>query len=245
MQVEGIAETPIKYGVRKKFGMLLPSVNTIAEPQMSAMLPAGVSLHVSRLQLRDGRNALTMIDRLEEGASLVADAAVDRIIFHCTAVSMWSPEIVEEIARRVASVTPIPLTITSEAVVAALAALGASKIVLVTPYEQATNDREVRFLEHRGVTVLRERGLGFSNGLQMAAVEPAQWYRETVALRHPQAEAYFLSCTTIRSAEAIEALERELGRPVVTSNQAVVWRTLRDAGLADRVAGFGTLLRDL
>lgn len=243
--LEAARPPAINYGLRKRFGMLLPSVNTIAEPQINAMLPDGVSLHVSRLQLRDGRNVLTMIERLEEGASLVADAAVDRIIFHCTAVSMWSPEIVDEIARRIKSVTDIPIVITSEAVVGALAALAATKIVLLTPYEQETNDREVRFLQHRGIEVLRERGLGLSNGLRMAAVEPEQWYREALEMREPEAQAYFISCTTIRSADVIDALERELDRPVITSNQVVAWQALRSVGIDERVEGFGTLLRDL
>jgi maleate isomerase len=232
----------INYGLRAHLGMMLPSVNTIAEPQIAAMLPPGVSLHTTRLRLIES-NLLSMLERLEEAAGLIADAHVDRIIFHCTAVSMYSPEIVGEITRRVAAVTPIPLVITSEAIVAALRTLQASKIVLMTPYPQATNDREVRFLAHHGITVLRERGLGLE-GPQLASVEPDQWYREVMALRDPAAEAYFISCTAVRSADVIEALERDLGRPVITSNQGMLWGALRAAGIADRRAGFGRLLRD-
>jgi maleate isomerase len=239
------AITPaINYGWRARFGMMLPSVNTIAEPQMNAMLPAGVSLHATRLHLEGGGKQLSMLERLEEAAALLADARVDRIIFHCTAVSMWSPQIVEEIARRVASVTQIPLVITSEAVVEALRSLAASRIVLLSPYVQATNDREVRFLADRGIEVLRERGLGIVDGIGMAAVEPQRWYEEALRLRDPAADAYFLSCTTIRSADVIDALEREVARPVITSNQVVVWRTLRGAGIGDPIDGFGRLLRE-
>lgn len=236
-------ETPaINYGLRATLGMMLPSVNTIAEPQIAAMLPAGVSLHTTRLRLIES-NMLSMLDRLEEAVGLIADAHVDRIIFHCTAVSMHSPEIVGEITRRVAAVTSIPLVITSEAIVAALRALQASKIVLMTPYAPATNEREVRFLDHHGITVLRERGLGLE-GPQFAAVEPEQWYREVMALRDPQADAYFISCTAVRSADVIDALERDLGRPVITSNQGMLWGALRAAGITDRRSGFGRLLRD-
>jgi maleate isomerase len=233
------------YGTRARLGMMLPSENTIAEPQIAAMLPPGVSLHTTRLQLNGStRDLVSMIDRLEEATALLADAKVTRIAFHCTGVSMWSPEIVDEIARRVSSVTDIPLVITSEAVVDALRVLDARKIVLLTPYVQDTNDREVRFLNHRGITVLRERGLGIRSGLEMAAVEPEQWYREAIAMRDPAAEAYFLSCTTVRSTDVIEELERELGRPVITSNQAMVWSALRSCDIADAIPGYGRLLRD-
>ena len=234
----------INYGLRAKLGMMLPSSNTIAEPQIAAMLPPGVSLHTTRLRLRSGREALGMLERLEEGTQLMADGAVDRLIFHCTAVSMHSPEIPGEITRRMAAITDIPLTITSEAIVEALGVLGARNIVLMTPYDQATNDREVRFLAHHGINVLRERGLGIDGGVEMAAVEPQQWFDETLALRDPAAEAYFISCTTIRSADVIDALEDALGKPVLTSNQAMLWRALRDTGINDRIAGFGRLLRD-
>jgi maleate isomerase len=234
----------INYGLRAKLGMMLPSSNTIAEPQIAAMLPPGVSLHTTRLRLRNGREALGMLERLEEGTQLMADGAVDRLIFHCTAVSMHSPEIPGEITRRMAAITDIPLTITSEAIVEALGVLGARNIVLMTPYDQATNDREVRFLAHHGINVLRERGLGIDGGVEMAAVEPQQWFDETLALRDPAAEAYFISCTTIRSADVIDALEDALGKPVLTSNQAMLWRALRDTGINDRIAGFGRLLRD-
>ena len=245
MQTTSTRSTPaINYGLRARLGMMLPSSNTIAEPQIAAMLPQGVSLHTTRLRLRSGREALGMLERLEEGAQLMADAAVDRLIFHCTAVSMHAPEIPDEIKRRVAAITPIPLTITSEAIVDALNALEARKIVLMTPYDQATNDREVRFLAHHGIAVVRERGLGIDGGVEMAAVEPQQWFRETVALRDPAADAYFISCTTIRSADVIDALEDALGKPVLTSNQAMLWRALRDSGIGDRIAGFGRLLRD-
>ena len=242
--VEAFATSAIKYGTRAKFGMMLPSVNAIAEPQITAMLPPGVSLHTTRLRLVGGGNHLGMLDRLEEATQLLADAQVDRIMFHCTAVSMWSPEIVGEIRHRIATVTDTPVVVTSDAVVSALHAFGARKIVLLTPYTQDINDRELRFLGHHGITVLRERGLGIPSGIGMSNVTAEQWYDEALAMRHPDAEAYFLSCTPIRSADVIEPLERALGRPVLTSNQVASWRVLRDAGIDDAVTGFGRLLSE-
>lgn len=235
------------YGLRLKLGMMMPSSNSIAEPQFAAMLPAGVSLHVTRLQLRGGDAAehLRMLDRLEEATSLLVDTGVDRLMFHCTAVSMFSPEMPGEITQRVRALTDIPLTITSEAVLAGLRALAATKIVLLTPYNQDTNDREVRFLEHNKVLVLREKGLNCAGGVEMAGVTPEQWYDEALALRDDRADAYFLSCTTIRSAEVIEPLELALGKPVITSNQVALWDALRSSGITDRIDRFGKLLSDL
>jgi maleate isomerase len=94
------------------------------------------------------------------------------------------------------------------------------------------------------VSVLREIGLGLSGGREMGGVTPEQWVRETLALQDPAADAYFLSCTAIRSADVIDALEDALGKPVITSNQATLWRALRECGINDSIGGFGRLLRD-
>jgi maleate isomerase len=230
----------VNYGTRYKLGIMLPAGNTVAEPQLTAMLPRGVSLHVTRLRLQNSDH-LAMLERLEEAVALLADARVDRIAFHCTAVSMWSPEISAQISARIAAATDIPSIVTSDAIVAALRTLGATRIVLVSPYVQATNDREIALLAHNGITVLRDKALGIER--TMGTVEPARWREEVLAMRDPAAQAYFVSCTAIKSADVIDELERELDRPVITSNQAMLWHALRSAGITEPVAGFGRLLQ--
>jgi maleate isomerase len=233
-----------RYGSRARLGMLLPSGNAAAEAQFNAMLPAGVSLHTTRLKLTGSRDEelLAMADRVEEAASLVADACADLILFHCTAVSTWSVEMDRALPARITAATNVPATATSRALMAALKALNARKVVMVTPYIEATNKRETAFLEAHQITVLKEFGLGISQAKDMISVEPGEWYRLVRANAHPDADAYFISCTAVRSLEVIEDLERDLGRPVVTSNQVAVWHSLRTMGLQDRLAGFGQLL---
>lgn len=235
----------IRIGWRLRLGVIQASVNTIAEPQMQAMLPDGVSMHTTRLGLvgSSEEELLGMADRLEEAATLLADADSDRILFHCTATTTYDPEMPDRLRERIAAVTGIPATTTSEAIVAALHALGARKVVLVTPYIKPINEREVAFLDHNGIVVLREHGLGLPGGRAFRQVEPGEWYRTIMANRDDDADAYFVSCANVRAAEIIETLERDLGRPVVTSNQAGIWRCLRQCGIDDPVPGFGALLR--
>jgi maleate isomerase len=77
----------------------------------------------------------------------------------------------------------------------------------------------------------------------MSAVTPDEWYAHTMALKRPDADAYFLSCTNIRAVPAIERLEQALQAPVISSNQAMIWHCLRKAGLGDVIPGYGRLLR--
>ncbi len=234
-----------KYGDRARIGMLLPSVNRAAEPQITEMLPSGVSLHTTRLRLlsSEEEHINEMVVDVERGSVMLADADVDLIVFHCTAASMFAPGFDDEIIDRIATATGKPATSTSKGCLEAFGMVDAKKITLTTPYIQITNDREVAFLASHGIEVLSETGLGITgDGGAMLAVEPNEWRHRVTKQDEPASEAAFLSCTAIRAVEAIESIEAEIDKPVVTSNQAMVWHALRKLGIDDRPSGYGRLM---
>jgi len=234
----------VKFGSRLRLGMIVPSVNTEAEPQIEAMLPDGVTLHTTRLKMIEDtpeQSLTSLTERIEDGAALLADAGVDRILFHCTAVTMFDPDAADRIGARIVAATGLPATVTAHAVRAALRALGARSVVLVAPYVQEVNDREAAFLEANDVRVLRNHALGLTYAKDFRAIAPEDWRLLAAGQRDDKADAYFLSCAQIRVAEIIAPLERDLGRPVVTSNQAAAWHSLRESGINDRFPGFGAL----
>jgi maleate isomerase len=234
----------IDYGERLRIGMLIPSGNVIIEPQVNAMLPPGVALYATRLPLVGSSQAelLAMAQDVEPAARLLAHARPGLIAFNCTAVSTYSKEMEAGIKQRIRQASGLPTVLTSEALVAALLELDARRIVLLTPYLEAVNQREAAFLRAAGFEVLAETGLGLDTNTEMAALPPRAWLDLARRHRDERADAYLVSCTAVRSAEVIDELERELGRPVVTSNQALAWHCLRSGGIADRVPGFGSLL---
>jgi len=235
---------PINYGWRRRLGMLLPSVNRAAEPEVTAMLPDGVSLHTTRLKFTGSsqHDLLAVTEKVEEGSALLSDAGVDLIVFHCTSVSTFDVNMEASLKMRIEKATCKPATATSEALVSAFRTLGARKIVLITPYIKAINEREIAFLAHHQINVVRDAGMEIFEGSKMGLPEPEEWYRFALANRHENADAYLLSCTAIRTAPIIAALESDLGKPVVTSNQAMVWHCLHKMGIRDPVPGYGTLL---
>lgn len=234
----------IDYGARLRVGMLIPSGNVIIEPQVNAMLPPGVALYATRLPLRGSSEAelLAMAQNVEEAARLLAHANVGLVAFNCTAVSTYSKAMEADIQRRIAAATGLPALMTSAAIVEGLKRLKVKKLVLLTPYLPEVNAREVRFLEESGFEVLAEKGLGLNTNTEMALLEPDVWVEMARKNRTNDADAYLVSCTAVRSAEVIDVLEQELGRPVVTSNQAIAWHCLREGGIEDKVRGFGALL---
>jgi maleate isomerase len=225
--------------------MLLPSVNRAAEPQITEMLPRGVSLHTTRLRLRASDDAAIneMVSDVERGAAMLADADVDLIVFHCTAASMFAPGFDDGIIERIENATGKNATSTSKGCLEAFELFGAKNITLTTPYIQETNDREVAYLASHNVKVLSETGAGIGgDGAAMLAIEPEEWRRRVNAQDEPDSQAAFISCTAIRAVEAIEPIEADIDKPVITSNQAMLWHALRKLGVDDRPQGFGRLM---
>jgi len=228
-----------------RIGMLLSSSNPMAEPEIQRILPLDVSVLTTRLKhaASTPEALLGMTDKIEEGCDLLSDAAVDLIVFNCTAVSTYDPAMGAKIAGRITAACGRPATTTSDALLAAFEALKATRIVLVTPYIESVNLREIEFLAHHGYEVVSHVGLGLLEGTGMAAVTPSQWVDLVRSHRDDSADVYFLSCTAINVTSIIDTLERELGRPVVTSNQAMLWHCLRLLGRSEAVDGLGALFR--
>lgn len=236
----------IDYGDRLRVGVLMPSGNAISEPELRAMMPPGVSLLVTRLELRGSSEPelLGMLDALEPAARLLADAKVDVIVFHCTAVSTFAPELAGRINERIRTATGIPSFATSEAVLAALKHIRARRVTLLTPYIEAVHVREIGFLGAHGIEVSGGNHLGINTNTEMGKLQPDEllaWARDHASR---DADATFISCTAIRSGQVIDAVERLTGQPVITSNQCMAWHLLRSNGIGDPVAGFGRILSE-
>ena len=122
----------------------------------------------------------------------------------------------------------------------AFAALGASRICVVTPYRAAVNDRLVSYLQGAGIETLAIAATA------SAGPPPAVTGEELLdAVRQAwrdDADALLIACTGLHALDLIAPLEAELGRPVVTSNQATFRTLLRAAGVDARIPGFGRLL---
>jgi maleate isomerase len=234
----------IDYGDRLRAGVLIPSGNSVAEPELRAMLPSATSMLVTRLPLRGSSKPelMHMIDRLEAASELLADACVDVIVFHCTAVSTFAPDLAHGIRERIEKASGIRCFTTADAILAALSKLNAKRVSLLTPYIDEVHAREMAWLEANGVLVTGGANLGINTNTDMARLGPEEilrWGRENIS---DAADACLLSCTAIKSAGIIEPLEYIGGRPVLTSNQCMVWHLLRSRNILNSVGGFGQLL---
>ncbi len=234
----------IDYGSRLRAGVLIPSGNSVAEPEIRAMLPREVSMLVTRLSLRGSSKAelMRMLDQLEAASALLADAEVDCIVFHCTAVSTFAPELADGIRERILAASRIKCFTTADAILEGLRRLEARRVSLLTPYIDEVHARETAFLEANGFEVGSGANLGINSNADMAKLKPEailDWATDKVDRR---ADACLISCTAIKSAPVIARLEQALRLPVLTSNQSMVWYLLRSNGIDGHVEGYGRLL---
>jgi maleate isomerase len=126
-----------------------------------------------------------------------------------------------------------------------LRTLGITRPAIATSYLADIDARLVQVLEQSGFKVAAIRGMGFKRSIDMGKVQPDETFRlaREVVRSAPEADGILVSCGNLRSFEAIEPLESDTGLPVVTSNQAGLWQALRMAGITDRLAHLGRLLK--
>jgi maleate isomerase len=230
--------------LRARIGLIIPSSNRLTEPHFNRYAPEGVEVNVTRLRMT-GPHRVPLLDlqpKIAEAAELLADAACDVIVFHCTASSTEAGRAGEaQVLETIRSATGRQATTTGTALLQALAALSARRLVTLSPYLEEMSLREAGFLEEAGLEVIRDRSLNLGGSDEYLSVTPADWLRLIGEEADPRADAYLLSCTNIHSLDIIEAAERSTGKPVVASNQATLWTCLRMCGLEDRVPGLGQL----
>ena len=237
------------YGWRAKLGLIVPPTNSVNEAEWARMAPDGVSVHSIRMPLHTdtdtdvGRRALHQDIAL--ATSELAKADLDVIAYACTAGSMVLP--LDSLTRFMEQHGARRAIATAPALVHACRALGLSRVALATPYHDALNAHEVRFLSECGIEVTSVRGLGIGAGGPHEYVEiarvPKDKVREHCRLAdQPAAQGLVVSCTDFAVMESVAPLEAELGKPVITSNLATFWLALRTAGVEDRIPGFGSLL---
>ncbi len=234
------------YGWRARVGLIVPSTNTVNEPEFWMMAGTGVTIHASRL-LVGGPSDRAAFERMDEGIDLAVrqldTAEVDIVAYGCTTGSILSDS--DAMVDRISAGTRAPVVTTAQAIVEALKALNVRQVAVGTPYNEFLNRSEHAFLEHHGFEVQSLHALQLPEHEErrrvIGRISSEAVYRLARAADRPSAQAILLSCTNLATLEVIERLESELGKPVVSSNQATFWACMRRLGLPVEDKRYGRL----
>ncbi|KIC20432.1 maleate cis-trans isomerase family protein [Leisingera sp. ANG-Vp] len=232
---------------RAKIGFVLLATEQTIEDDMFLLCPNGVGVHFARAWIGDSITVNSLSQHAEDlaraASTLLPDGSLDVICYGCTSGSLVIGE--DRVAAELKKGAPnSKATSLITAVLEALRAVGAKRVAIATPYLDEINDQEAQYLEKAGVQVARIHGLQLEKDSDMIRVSPRYLAEFAKKADTPDSDALFISCGALRSLEIVDRLEQQLGKPVICSNQAMMWHVLRLVGVPDQIKGYGRLLRE-
>ena len=231
-------------------GLVVVSASRVSELRYPRVVPE-VAFLTSRMML-GGDQGLEALLEMEKNSSRaveeLASAGVDSIAYCCTVSGAQrglakDRQFCTEMEREYGA----PVASTMLAAAEALQHLGTRRVVLTSPYPHSYHEAETRYLAEAGIETVAAEGMGFESAAEYAAVSPDEIYRfakEAWQQSGGDADGLFVSCMNFDAMAAIQALEDAIGKPVVTSHSATLWRALALAGISEPVPGYGRLLAE-
>ncbi|MEE9322443.1 MAG: hypothetical protein V3U76_18525 [Granulosicoccus sp.] len=228
-----------------RIGVIALATDFNIEQDLRRIYPKSVEIFTNRVR---NVNPLTIenLRAMAPGISAAAGAILpgtdlDAMIYGCTSgtVAIGSNRITELVHQ---SCPGVAVTNPVTAALCAFRYFGAKRISILTPYTKAVNSDVAALFESEGLEVLNIAGFGYEDDTAMTFITPEDIAETAVGVCNPQADLLFISCTALRASLVIEHIEHCLGKPVVSSNQALAWHSLQLVNYPASVEGFGMLL---
>ncbi len=239
-------ETDAGIAARAAIGLIVLATDYTVEHEFRKIISMpGVAFYESRIPNSSAITPETLREmegHIADRAAVILPAAeLDVVAYGCTSASMVIGE--ERVFELIRSARPgVACTTPITAAFAAFERLGARRIGVLTPYRDDINSLMKGYIERRGFEVPVFGSFNEENDDTVARISEDSIRRALVEIgRRDRVDAVFVSCTSLRLAENVAAIEAELGKPVTSSNHAMAWHCLRLAGIEDRLPQFGRL----
>jgi len=237
---------------RAKIAVIVPSTNTVVQPEMDAMRPEGVTNHVSRMLLpvRPYDDMELYRQALENEKGNLEDAL--KLVLHCEPHAIahghsihsfrGNSERAQAEEKHLEQLTGLPFITPSRAVLAGLNAIGGpTKIAVLTPYWPPADSLIKDFFESCGFQVVANQGLKATGPIAVSQFTYEQIMAGFQVLNQPTVEAFVHVGTNLPVSAMTEHIEKTFGKPLIGVNVATYWWALRRIGIMDPIPGFGLL----
>jgi len=206
-----------------RVGLILPSSNTVMEPDFHRLLGQHCIVSTTSIFLEDVTRAaeIRMLDEdLPKAIELIRTTAPDVVVFGCTSAGAIGKLGIGEMIERWTGAAAVTVL---SAVLGQLQSIGPRKLAVFTPYIEDLTQRVAASVAEAGFPPIKAAGMGIRANLDIGRVAPAEIISFVESqIQGCSPDCVFLSCTNWRAIEAIEALQQKLGIPIVSSNRAAI-----------------------
>ncbi|NQV81109.1 MAG: arylmalonate decarboxylase [Alphaproteobacteria bacterium] len=246
---------PDSLGHRLKIGVVVPSTNTIVQPEFAAMQPPGVTNHVSRIAIPDVKlgtdnDFVAHIERMRAGIDIALERVMtcspDYVVNGLSLEAFWeglqgSLDMLERLEEKFS----IKISMGNNAILAALKLVGEIKtIALITPHKPLGDERVRRFFNEAGYEVTDLHSFNVNMPAEICHVGEDALREATLKVNQSNPDAIVQVGTGLANARVAGEAWHWLKKPVIAINTACYWHALRQCGIDDKVPGYGPLLLD-
>ena len=231
-----------------KVGLLALSTDlTIESDFQSICQKLPIDLFVNRIHNENPltkENLLKMYDQIEPVTKkILPGQKINTIAYGCTSGTIAIGE--DKVKEKVQLAKPdcyVTTPITSA--IKAFKEMNLKKIALFTPYPESVNKTILEYFNNKKINIISFSTFNIDLDEDIASVDP-NFLSETLSkLDISDADALFISCTALPALEILDEVEKKIGKIVLSSNQTLIWDTLRSIGFKSPVKGYGKLLRN-
>ncbi len=231
-----------------RYGLIALATDLTSERDLFNLLPrTGVAIHATRVAYANPttpENLRAMAPNLTSAAELLAPGEpLSAVCYSCTAASVVIGD--DSVSASIQKARPgVPVVTPSGAARMAFRAMDIRDIAVLTPYTVETSEPMAAYFTKSGLDVLKFSCLGLEDDREMARVTDETIIKSAIVADTTNAKALFISCTGLPAVGVINSIERRIGKPVVTSNQASAWAMARIGGFSSHdPGGFGRLFQ--
>ena len=212
----------------------------------SIFLNLPIDLFVNRLPFYNpltDKNLVKMTEKLTEVTeNILPNQTLDAVAYGCTSGTIVAG--VDQIINKIQSAKPNCKVITPiTSAVNALKHLNLKKISVFTPYPQAINEKVINYFKNEGFVIQSFASFNLESDLDIGKIDPQYLLEVLTKINTSDAEALFISCTALPVFEIIQELENKIKKIILSSNQALIWDSIRSVGYNSSIEGYGKLLR--
>ena len=236
-----------RYNINSRIGLVALSTDFLIEKDFNSIfLNLPIDLFVNRLPFYNpltDKNLIKMTEKLTEVTeNILPNQTLDTVAYGCTSGTIAAG--VDEITNKIQSAKPnCKVTTPITSAVNALKHLNLKKISVFTPYPQAINEKVINYFKNEGFDIQSFASFNLESDLDIGKIDPKYLLEVLTKMDTVDAEALFISCTALPAFEIIQELENKIKKIVLSSNQALIWDSIRSVGYNSSIEGYGKLLR--